>query len=93
MTDTFNYQEILNNWSVVKEQQRSDFLEHMYNCAGRQNRSHPMHGLYTGLWQDFCVKEAGPAMRDRYFEMLEAVRLYEAGQLQQINPSELTITA
>ena len=51
-----------------------------------------MHGLYTGLWQDFCVKEAGPAMRDRYFEMLEAVRLYEAGQLQQINPSELTIT-
>jgi hypothetical protein len=93
MTDTFNYQEILNNWSVVKEQQRSDFLEHMYNCAGRQNRLHPMHGLYTGLWQDFCVKEAGPAMRDRYFEMLEAVRLYEAGQLQQVNPSELTITA
>jgi hypothetical protein len=93
MTDTFNYQEILNNWSVVKEQQRSDFLEHMYNCAGRQNRSHPMHGLYTGLWQDFCVKEAGPAMRDRYFEMLEAVRLYEAGQLQQVNSSELTITA
>jgi len=93
MTDTFNYQEILNNWSVVKEQQRSDFLEHMYNCAGRQDRSHPMHGLYTGLWQDFCVKEAGPAMRDRYFEMLEAVRLYEAGQLQQVNPNELTITA
>lgn len=82
MTNDFDYQQILNNWSVVKEQQRADFLEHMYKCSGRQNRNHPMHGLYTGLWQDFCVNEAGPVMRDQYFEMLEAVRLYEESQLQ-----------
>jgi hypothetical protein len=41
-----------------------------------------MHGLYTGLWADFCIREAGPVMRNRYFEMMEAVRLYEEGQLQ-----------
>jgi hypothetical protein len=31
-------------------------------------------------------------MRDRYFEMMEAVRLYEEEQLQQVNPNEITIT-
>jgi len=93
MSDRFDYQQILNSWSVTKEQQKADFMEHMYNCAGRQYPHHPMHGLYTGLWQDFCIKEAGPVMRDRYFEMLEAVRLYEEKQLQQVNPTEVTIAA
>ena len=78
MSNSVDYQTVLNNWSVKKEQQKQDFLEHMYNCAGRQNKNHPMHRLYTGLWQDFCIKEAGPIMRDRYFEMLEAVNEYEA---------------
>lgn len=93
MSDHFDYQAILNNWSVIKEQQKADFMEHMYNCSGRHYKSHPMHGLYTGLWHDFCIREAGPAMRDRYFEMLEAVRLYEEGQLKQVNPNEVTIAA
>ena len=77
MKTDFDYQEILNNWDVKKEQQKVDFLEHMYHCAGRQNKSHPMHGLYTGLWQDFCIREAGPAMRDQYFEFKAAVEAYE----------------
>ena len=84
MLDSVDYQTVLNNWSVEKEQQKQDFLEHMYNCAGRQNKNHPMHSLYTGLWQDFCIKEAGPIMRDKYFEMLEVVRLYEENKLQPI---------
>lgn len=84
MPDSVDYQTVLNNWSVEKEQQKQDFLEHMYNCAGRQNKNHPMHSLYTGLWQDFCIKEAGPIMRDKYFEMLEAVRLYEENKLQPV---------
>ena len=92
MTDSFNYQEILNNWSVAKEQQRANFMEHMYNCSGRKDPTHPMHGLYTGLWENFCITEAGPLMRDKYFEMLEAVRLYEEGKLQPVNPNEITIT-
>lgn len=93
MTNQFDYQQILNNWSVTKEQQKADFMEHMYNCSGRKDPAHPMHGLYTGLWQDFCTKEAGPAMRDRFFEMLEAVRLYEEGKLQQVKPEEMLISA
>jgi hypothetical protein len=84
MSNSVDYQTVLNNWSVEKEQQKQDFLEHMYNCAGRQNKNHPMHSLYTGLWQDFCIKEAGPIMRDKYFEMLEAVRLYEENKLQPV---------
>ena len=84
MSNSVDYQTVLNNWSVEKEQQKQDFLEHMYNCAGRQNKNHPMHSLYTGLWQDFCIKEAGPIMRDKYFEMLEVVRLYEENKLQPV---------
>jgi hypothetical protein len=77
MSNQFDYQQILNNWSVVKEQQKADFMEHMYQCSARTN------GLYTGLWQDFCINEAGPIMRDRYFEMLEAVKQFEQMQQEQ----------
>jgi hypothetical protein len=44
-----------------------------------------MHGKYTGLWQDFCIREAGPIMRERFFEMMEAVRLYEEGLLEPVS--------
>jgi hypothetical protein len=93
MTKPFSYQEILDNWSVVNEQRKVDFMEHMYNCSGRQDPAHPMHGLYTGLWQDFCIKEAGPIMRERFFEMMEAVRLYEEGLLQAVDPEKVVIAA
>jgi hypothetical protein len=83
MDTNLDYQTILNNWDFVKEQQKADFLDHMYKCAGRQNKDHPMHGLYTGLWQDFCIQEAGPIMRNQYFEMLEAVRQFEEMQQKQ----------
>lgn len=59
----------------VNEQKKADFMEHMYQCSARTN------GLYTGLWQEFCLNEAGPIMRDRYFEMLEAIIIYEERQL------------
>ena len=57
------------------EQKKADFMEHMYQCSARAN------GLYTGLWQEFCLNEAGPIMRDRYFEMLEAITIYEERKL------------
>lgn len=57
------------------EQKKADFMEHMYQCSARTN------GLYTGLWQKFCLNEAGPIMRDRYFEMLEAITIYEEQKL------------
>lgn len=80
--DTPWLKEQLRNWNASAELRKAQFTDHMYDCSGRQDPKHPMHGLYTGLWQEFCIREAGPAMRDRYFEMLEAVRLYEEGQLQ-----------
>ncbi len=75
--DTPWLKEMLQNWDAFAEQCKAEFMEHMYNCSGRQDPGHPMHGLYTGLWHDFCVNEAGPVMRERYFEMLEVVRIYE----------------
>lgn len=77
--------EQLQNWSVVNEQKKADFMQHMYNCSGRNDEQHPMHGLYTGLWQSFCINEAGPLMRERYFEMMEAVRMYEEEKLKSVS--------
>jgi len=59
------------------EQKKADFMEHMYQCSARTN------GLYTGLWQEFCLNEAGPVMRDRYFEMLDAITIYEEQKLSK----------
>ena len=73
--------EQLLNWNVEAEQLKADFIERIYECYGRSHPSHPMHGLYTGLWQEFCMREAGPIMRDRFFEFMEAIRLYEEGLL------------
>ena len=67
-----------------EETKKQIFLEHMYKCSGRQDPSHPMHSFYTGLYQDFCVKEAGPFARERWFEMQEAIRLYEEKKLQPV---------
>ena len=75
----------LAGWDVKKEQQKADFMEHMYQCSGRAKAGPGVVGLYTGLWQDFCVREAGPAMRDRYFEMMDAVRQFEEGKLPVIS--------
>jgi hypothetical protein len=77
--DTPWLKEQLRNWDVISEQKKADFMEHMYQCSGRTN------GLYTGLWQEFCIREAGPIMRERFFEMLEAVRIYEEGLLEPIS--------
>lgn len=93
MTPSFNFDQVLIEWDVVKEQQKADFLEHMYKCDCRYNPTHPMHGLYTGLWHKFCIQEAGPVLRDQYFELLEAVRLYEQDKLQAMQPGEMSIVS
>jgi hypothetical protein len=60
----------LKDWDVQEQQRRADFMEHMYQCSGRDDN------LFTGLWQDFCLNEAGIAQRDLWFERLEAVKQY-----------------
>jgi len=72
----------LETWDVSEEQKKADFMEHMYQCSGRVDAPPGVKGLYTGLWFDFCLNEAGVAMREKYFEMLEAIRLYETGKLE-----------
>ena len=74
----------LAGWNVAAEQRKADFMEHMYQCSGRHQGPPGVKGLYTGLWEEFCLREAGPAMRDKWFEMMEAVRLYEEGKLQPV---------
>jgi hypothetical protein len=75
----------LAGWDVKAEQRKADFMEHMYQRSGRANAGPGVVGLYTGLWENFCLREAGPIMRDRYFEMMEAVRLYEEGKLEPVS--------
>lgn len=74
----------------MKEQQTADFMEHMYQCSGRTN------GLFTGLWNDFCLKEAGPTCRDAWFAKQEAIKHFQELELQQkkvsMNPEEFIPT-
>lgn len=74
----------LAGWDVAAEQRKADFIEHCYQCSGRHQGPSGVKGLYTGLWEEFCIREAGPAMRDKWFEMMEAVRLYEEGKLEPV---------
>lgn len=38
------------NINHKEQQQRQDFLEALYLADGRASKDHPMHGLYTGLF-------------------------------------------
>ena len=37
---------------VVEDQARYDYLEELYRKSGRDQVGHPMHSLYTGLYQE-----------------------------------------
>jgi hypothetical protein len=36
-----------------EDQARQDKLEELYADDGRHDPDHPMHGLYTGLWEAY----------------------------------------
>ena len=67
---------------LEENDRRVIFQQHMYNCAGRQHPDHPMHGLFTGLWHDFCLNEAGKAQRDMWIERMEFVQKVERGEIK-----------
>jgi hypothetical protein len=67
----------LATWSVTQEQEKADFMEHLYQVYK------PASHTFTGLWEKFCILEAGPIMRERYFEVLQAIEEYEALQAAQ----------
>lgn len=66
-----------------KEYQKALFTEHMYKCSGRTN------GIYTDLWKEFCMNEAGPTCRDMFFERQEAIkRFIDTEENKQSNTTE-----
>lgn len=73
----FDTQKVLDSWDFQSENQKVQFLDHCYECYGRSDPSHPMHGLYTGLWQEFCIREAGEIVRNQYFDLLKAIEEFE----------------
>ena len=74
----------LKGWNVHEQQRRAEFMEHMYDRSGRAN------GLYTGLWQEFCLNEAGPYCRNMWFEQQEAIKQFiEQTNLRQLETMNL----
>lgn len=67
----------LEGWDIEEQTRRAYFMQHLYKCSGRKC------GTYTGLWQEFCLKEAGPYARDVFFERLQAQYDYEQMLIQQ----------
>ena len=44
------------NWAhICEDQQRQDFLDSLYIQDGRDKADHPMHSLYTGLYQQWLA--------------------------------------
>lgn len=43
----------------TEQQARQDLLDDLYHRSGRDRKNHPMHALYTGLWQEWT--QAAPA--------------------------------
>ena len=67
---------------LEENNRRIVFQTHMYNCSGRSNPDHPMHGLFTGLWEDFCLNEAGIAQRDQWFDRMQFVQDVKEGKIK-----------
>ena len=81
MTDRY----LPEDWSTEEQQRRAIFMNHMYKCSGRDN------GLYTGLWQEFCLKEAGYYCRNMWFEQQEAIQNFiEQTNLRQLETMDLS---
>jgi len=66
----YSYETILRNWDAKKEQQKANFIEHIYQCY------QPGNHCYTGLWERFCREEAGPYGRYIHFERKEALEQF-----------------
>lgn len=41
----------------VEQQARQDLLDELYVASGRDRKSDPNYGLYTGLWQEWTASQ------------------------------------
>ena len=44
--------------SVLREQERQDYLDALYTKDGREAKDHPLYGLYTGLYVQEQAQES-----------------------------------
>lgn len=44
----------------VEQQVRQDLLDDLYLRSGRDRKGHPMHAVYTGLWQEWTQATPTP---------------------------------
>lgn len=44
----------------TEQQARQDLLDDLYRRSGRDRKEHPMHALYTGLWQEWTQVAPAP---------------------------------
>lgn len=48
-------------WARVQEdQRRADFLDFLFLQDGRDAKDHPLHSLYTGLYEQWRQNERSP---------------------------------
>lgn len=45
-----------------EETRVAEIMEGLYQRSGRAEPSHPMHGLYTGLWQEVSIAGVEPGV-------------------------------
>lgn len=69
----FDYQKILDNWSVTDEQSKADFLDALYEFYGCNN------GLYSGLFQRFQSDLTEFARHLVTMRGMEVAELFRAG--------------
>jgi hypothetical protein len=60
----------MTDFNYIKEQQKADFMEHLYQVY------QPTNHLYTGLWERF-KEEAAEHCRNEYFSKLQFIKEFQ----------------
>lgn len=76
------------NQGLALDRARAKTLEALYQSSGRNDPAHPMHGTFTGLWEDLCLT-AGRALMNHALQHPEQLQI-TAGPAQppvQVDPA------
>lgn len=60
----------LTGWDTQREQQKADFMEHLYQTYAPSNHH------FTGLWKRF-KEEAAIHLRDEHFQRLAFIKQFQ----------------
>lgn len=56
-------------------------MDALYRASGRAEKNHPMHSLYTGLWEEFC-RDIAANFRDTDYPELHAACVTAIGETE-----------